>query len=122
MKKLLIILCLGLSLPGGVQAQKKRLNANLYEQDNSESSISGKVKTVREVQGDTEVFLDNKQGKGGPYLLPQNIKNRAKILSTLNKSQKAGGPSVTLKFDDQQIIRSVEESEQSTPTYPDMDF
>lgn len=126
MKKLLIVLCLAFCSPGLAQSpagkKKNRLNTNLYEQESTESSISGKVKTVREIQGETEVFLDNSQGKGGPFVLPQNIPSRAKLLNTLKKSQKAGGPAVTLRVDEQQIIKSLEESENSVQAQPDIDF
>lgn len=97
----------------GGPAKSKKLNTNLYEQD-SGSSVSGKVKAVREIQEETEVFLDAKSGGGGPYVLPQGVKNRAAILKTLTRSQKPGGPSVKLEIDDQQRIKGVEELEESS--------
>jgi len=102
--------------PGG----KSKLNTNLYEQENSESTISGKVKTVREVQGDTEVFIDNPKGNSGPYVLPQNFRNRAKALKSLQNSQKPSGGTVTISIDDQQRIKSVEESASSSKSSPDI--
>lgn len=97
-------------------AKKPKLNSNVFEQESKESSITGKVKAVRVVQEETEVFIDNPKGNSGPYLLPQNFSNRAAALKTLQKSQKVGGPAVTIGIDDQQRIKSVEESESSTKT------
>jgi len=96
--------------------KKGKLNTNLYESESSDTSITGKVKAVREVQEEIEVFIDNPKGNSGPYVLPQNIKNRAGLLKTLNKSQKPGGPAVTISIDEQQRIKSVEESEASAKT------
>jgi hypothetical protein len=102
--------------------QKSKLNTNLYEQDSKDSTVSGKVKAVREVQGDTEVFLDNPKGNSGPYTLPENIKDRANLLKILQASQKPGGGSVTMSIDDQQRIKSVESSggsAKSSPSIPE---
>lgn len=118
MKRILTILILLLCLPGTSPAQKNKLNTNLYEKSESENSLSGKVKAIREIQEETEVFLETK-GHSGPYVLPQGIKNRAKLLKSLQKSQKTGGPSVTISIDDQQRIKSVEESESSSQALPE---
>lgn len=88
----------------------KKLNTQLYEQDSAGTSASGKVKVVREVQEETEVFLDVKSGSSGPFILPQSAKNRAALMKMLTSSQKAGGSPVTLQLDDQQRILNVEES------------
>lgn len=105
------LLAFSLALPAFAEGTKKsKLNTNLYEQDAKDSTVSGKVKAVREVQGDTEVFIDNPKGNSGPYTLPENIKDRANLLKILNASQKPGGGSVTMSIDDQQRIKSVESS------------
>ncbi len=105
------VLAFSLALPAFAEGPKKnKLNTNLYEQDAKDSTVSGKVKTVREVQGDTEVFIDNPKGNSGPYTLPENIKDRAKLLNILQASQKTGGGSVTMGIDEQQRIKSVESS------------
>jgi hypothetical protein len=106
-----MIFALSLCLPGFSPA-KSKLNANLFEKTDSESSISGKIKAIREVQEETEVFIENK-GNGGPYVLPQGTRDRAKLLKSLQKSLKAGGPTVTISIDDQQRIKCVEESQSS---------
>lgn len=119
MKAFLVSITLLLILPSLSPAQtakKGQLNTNLFEKESSETSVSGKVKAVREVQEETEVFIDNPKGNSGPYVLPQNIKNRAAVLKILNNSQKPGGRSVTISIDDQQHIKSVEESQTSTNT------
>lgn len=104
------LLAFSLALPASAQSSKKsKLNTNLYEQDNKDTSASGKVKVVREVQGDTEVFLEG-NGNTGPFTLPENIKNRANLIKILKDSQKTGGGTVTLSIDDQQRIKSVESS------------
>src|SRR5207253_7500499 len=93
-------------------ASKSKLNTNLFEKPESEASVNGKVKAIREVQEETEVFIETK-GNGGPFVLPQGMKDRAKALKALQKSLKVGGPAVTISIDDQQRIKSVEESESS---------
>lgn len=104
------LLAFSFALPAFAEGPKKsKLNTNLYEQDNKDTSAGGKVKVVREVQGDTEVFLEG-NGNTGPFTLPENIKNRANLIKILKDSQKPGGGSVTLSIDDQQRIKSVESS------------
>ncbi len=100
------------ALASDTQGTKKKgtVNTQLYEQE-GEKSVSGKVKVVRIVQEETEVFIENPKGGSGPYVLPANIKNRAGLLKILQKSQKPGGPSVLIGIDDHQIINSVEEAE-----------
>jgi len=91
--------------------KKNKTSPQLYEQE-GDGSVSGKVKLVREVQEETEVFLEG--GKGGPFVLPVNFPNRAGALKILAKSQKPGGPSVTISIDEQQRIKSIEESGDSS--------
>jgi hypothetical protein len=88
----------------------KKLNSQLYEQDSGGTTASGKVKAIREIQEETEVFLTTKTGSGGPFVLPHSLKNRAALMNILVHSQKTGGPSVILHLDDQQRIQSVEET------------
>lgn len=123
MKSRVLLICSGFflsatspSLATAQNVKKGKLSTQLFEKESTDSSISGKIKVVREIQGDTEVFIENPKGNSGPYILPQNIKNRAKALRSLNASQKPGGPSVTISIDDQQVIKSVEESQTSTKT------
>lgn len=121
------VLAFALVLPAHADDAKKkksRLNTNLYEQEASNASISGKVKAVREIQGDTEVFIDNPKGNSGPYVLPTNIANRARLLKALHNSQKPGGGTVTISIDSQDRIKSVEESggSEDSQTYKDLDF
>lgn len=104
------------SLSPAQNSKKGKLNTQLFEKDDQEPLISGKVKVVREVQGETEVFIENPKGSSGPYVLPQSIKNRASVLKILNNSKKPGGPPVTISIDDNQQIKSVEESETSHKT------
>jgi hypothetical protein len=117
----MIIFALLLCLSGVSPAQKNKLNTNLYEKSEAETSLDGKVKTIREVQEETEVVIDTKHNSG-PYVLPQGIKDRAKMLKSLQKSQKPGGPSMTIRIDDQQRIKSVEESKSSAESHPEWKF
>lgn len=96
--------------------KKGKFNTQLFENEGAGTTLTGKVKVVREIREETEVFLDNPKGPSGPYVLPQNIKNRAALLKILHNSQKPGGSSVTISIDEQQVIKSVEESESSTKT------
>jgi len=99
--------------------KKTKINTQLFEQEGEATSVSGKVKVVREIQEETEVFIDNPKGSSGPFVLPANIANRAGLLKILNKSQKPGGPPVVLSVDGQQRITNVEAS---TPTAHPMDL
>lgn len=111
-----VFLVLGLSFQQAHadETKKSKLNTQLYEQD-AGNSVSGKVKVIREVQDETEVFIDSSKGSQGPYTLSSSAKDRGTLMSRLQKSAKPGGPSVTLQFDDQQRILSVEVSEQKAP-------
>lgn len=120
MNMLILVFALSLCLPGISSAQSK-LNTNLFEKQEADTSLSGKIKAIREVQEETEVFIEAK-GNSGPYVLPQGLKDRAKMLKALQKSQKPGGPSVTISIDDQQRIKSVEESTSSTKAHPESPF
>ena len=93
------------------EKKKSKMNTQLFEQEGEATSVSGKVKVVREIQEETEVFIDNPKGSSGPFVLPTNIKNRAKLTKLLNASQKPGGPSVVLNIDAQQRITHVESSD-----------
>jgi hypothetical protein len=123
LKKPFLVLLFGLSLSGINAAGEaksatpkpaaKKINSHLYEADD-QGSISGKVKVLREIQEETEVFLDASKGSAGPYVLPQGLKNRAAALKSLRKSERPGGPTVTITVDEQQRITSVQENESST--------
>jgi hypothetical protein len=123
LKKPFLVLLFGLSLSGinaageaksaATKPISKKMNSNLYEADD-QGSISGKVKVLREIQEETEVFLDASKGSAGPYVLPLGLKNRAAALKSLRKSERPGGPTVTITVDEQQRITSVQENESST--------
>ncbi|MBC7370954.1 MAG: hypothetical protein H7326_05275 [Bdellovibrionaceae bacterium] len=90
--------------------KKSKISTQLFEHDGEATSVSGKVKVVREIQEETEVFVDNPKGSSGPFILPANIKDRARLIKLLNASQKPGGPPVELGIDAQQRITHVESS------------
>jgi hypothetical protein len=115
-QKPFFVLLLAFAVMGASSPKKstsKKINTQLYESE-AEGTISGKVKVLRVIQEETEVFLDVSKGGGGPYVLPLNMKNRASALKSLQKSQAAGGPTVTLTVDDQQRITGVQENESSS--------
>ena len=99
--------------------KKSKASTQLFEQETEGSSVSGKVKVVREIQEETEVFIDNPQGSSGPFVLPAAIKDRAKLMKILNSSQKHGGDTVVINIDAQQRITGVEASSaESKPQEP----
>ena len=82
-----------------------------FEKDSDEKQFSAKVKVIREISEDTEVFFDNPQAKGA-YTLQQNS-NFGSNLTKLQKSMKSRGPRVTISADDNNYITSVEIDESS---------
>lgn len=82
-----------------------------FEKDSEDKQFSAKVKVIREVSEDTEVFFDSPQAKGA-YTLQQNS-NFGSNLIKLQKSMKARGPRVTITSDDNNYITSVEIDESS---------
>jgi hypothetical protein len=50
----------GTASPAG--KPKSQFNSQIYEQENNTESFTGIVKIVREVDGETQVFFEGKQG------------------------------------------------------------
>lgn len=86
-------------------------SSQFFEKDSDEKQFSAKVKVIREISEDTEVFFDNPQAKGA-YTLQQNS-NFGSNLTKLQKSMKSRGPRVTISADDNNYITSVEIDESS---------
>jgi len=110
----LSIFALLLVFGGPLQAQKKKssLNTNIYEADSSQISVSAKVKIVRDLSGETEVFFEGKHS--GPFILPSSLPSYGLLKGRLQKSQKTGGPPVSVVIENDRI-KSVEIPEGGTP-------
>jgi hypothetical protein len=96
---------------------------NIYEQQaaKDESKIfTAKVRIVRDISDDLEVFFEGEVAKGA-YTLPRQTKGYAAILKTLEASKKADGQSVTVTADKEKNISSVEASKAKPGFIPPSD-
>lgn len=104
----MISLILVLFLAPNAQAQK--VSTDIYEQDAAESgvkSMTGKVRVVREVSDEVEVFFEGDKIKGA-YTLPRGLQHYGTMLKSLEESKKANGPQVTITADEDKRIKTVE--------------
>jgi hypothetical protein len=99
------------------------LDTNLYEKEPDKIvSFSSKVRVVREIEGDTEVFFESDQAHGG-YILPHSLKDYAAALEALQTSEKGSGPQVTVSVDeDTKTIKSVQKPAAPAALDPVKDF
>ncbi len=82
---------------------KSQFNANIFEKESTESTIATTVKLVREVQGETQVFLEGQQGF---FSLASNNPNAGAYQNLLIDSQKKRTQvSVTLDPLNRQILK-----------------
>jgi hypothetical protein len=87
---------------------QKKLNTNLYESEASgNKSFSGKVRVVRDISDDVEVFFETDKAQGA-YTLPRNSEHYAQMLKDLETSKKPGGPAVSVTADEEKRIKSVQ--------------
>lgn len=112
----MLSLILILFLSGDAQAQTaaKKLNANLFEQENdpekdSSVTFTAKVRLVREESDGVEVFFEGEKNRGA-YALPRSTEHYAKALKTLEESRKTKGPMVSVTASKDKRIKSVEKS------------
>lgn len=99
-----------LALSSDAQAQGKKTNTSIYEQEAEEpksESFSAKVRVVREVSDEVEVFFEGDTAKGA-YTLPRSLQHYGSYLKTLEKSRKPGGPTVSVTADEDKRIKTVE--------------
>lgn len=82
------------------------INSNIYEKTKDEKSFSAKVRVVREVSEDVEVFFDSDKAKGA-YTLPKSMSGYAAALKALEDSKKTG-IAVTVTADDDNRIHAVQ--------------
>lgn len=106
----MLSLILVLFLVPNAEAQNKGRSTDIYEQDASESttkSVTGKVRVVREVSDEVEVFFEGDKISGA-YTLPRGLQNYGTMLKALEDSKKANGPAVTITADEDKRIKTVE--------------
>ncbi|MBO9667812.1 MAG: hypothetical protein J7501_13495 [Bdellovibrio sp.] len=105
------IVAIGLAFCFATQApaQTKKLNTQLYEKEEAvekTSSFTGKVRVVRDISDDVEVFFDSDKATGA-YTLPHGAKDYATMLKHLEESRGADGGQVTITADSEKRIKSV---------------
>lgn len=84
-------------------------------------TFSAKVKVVRTIQGETEVFFESEKAHGA-YLLPSTLKGYAGFLEALELSRKPGGPQVKVKADEEKRIQNVILEEKKDPSSQEFDW
>lgn len=92
------------------EAQKKGHSTDIYEQDGAENttkSVTGKIRVVREVSDEVEVFFEGDKIPGA-YTLPRGLQHYGTMLKALEDSKKANGPAVTITADEDKRIKTVE--------------
>lgn len=85
---------------------KSKLNTQIFEAESDQLSFSGKVRIVRDIATETEVFFEDKKNPG-PFLLPDSLPSYGLYKARLEKSKKSGGPFVKVVIDNDRI-KSVE--------------
>jgi hypothetical protein len=108
--RFILVFGLAFCLSSPTLAQSKKLNTNLYEKEEVEdktTSFSAKVRVVRDISDDVEVFFDSDKASGA-YTLPHGAANYATMLKKLEDSREAGGGFVSVTADSDKRIKSVE--------------
>lgn len=106
------LLLLNPSFADGGAGSKSRLDMYIQGDDSSAAPVKGesftaKVRVVRDLSGDTEVFFEGAKAKGA-YTLPQTTKGYAGFLQSLEASRKPSGAAVSVTADNEKRITSVE--------------
>ncbi len=126
MKPRLVIFSISLFFVLATKAQETHSTSsrtNLYEQEaakDESKTFTAKVRIVRDISDDLEVFFEGEVAKGA-YTLPRQTKGYAAILKTLEASKKAEGQSVTVTADKEKNIISVEASKSKPGFVPPSD-
>lgn len=95
---------------GGADAQAQRINTSIYEQEGDQPktlSFSAKVRVVREISDEVEVFFEGDKAKGA-FTLPRSLPRYGELVKILEKSRKPGGPPVSITADEDKRIKTVE--------------
>jgi hypothetical protein len=107
----MLSLILVLLLVPNAEAQKKSARStDIYEQDaaeNTTKSVTGKIRVVREVGDEVEVFFEGDKIPGA-YTLPHGLQHYGTMLKALEESKKPSGPAVTVTADEDKRIKTVE--------------
>lgn len=106
------LLLLNPSFANDGTSSKSRLDMYIDNSDDAAAPVKGesftaKVRVVRDLSGDTEVFFEGAKAKGA-YTLPQTTKGYAGFLQQLEASRKPSGGAVSVKADPDKRITSVE--------------
>lgn len=87
-----------------------KMSTNIYEkeEDKDESkSFTAKVRVVRDIGDDVEVFFDSDAARGA-YTLPRNAAGYSQMYKDLEKSKAPSGPAVSVTADTDKRIKSVQ--------------
>lgn len=96
-------------------AQTKKLNTHLYEAEETvakKESFTAKVRVVRDISDEVEVFFDSDKARGA-YTLPRRIDSYAEVLKQLQDSAEPGGGQVSITADSEKRILKVDKSSSS---------
>lgn len=105
---------------GFISSPALALNTNMFEKDSTKSqSFTAKVRVVRDISDEVEVFFDSDQARGA-YSLPRNAKEYGAALKLLVDSSKTQGTPVTVTADkDSKVIFTVQKP--AAPAAPALD-
>ena len=90
-------------------AQKSAGKTQIFEQEATQektTSFTAKVRVVRDIADDVEVFFDSDKARGA-YTLPRNAANYAAMFEALEKSKSPKGLPVSVTADEDKRIKSV---------------
>ena len=110
-----LILVFLMADPAHAQSKVQKRSTNIYEAESTpdkSESFTAKVRVVRDISDDVEVFFESESARGA-YTLPRKIKSYATVYKTLQDSEKPGGPQVSVTADSEKRIQSVEKSSKS---------
>ncbi|MNL12343.1 hypothetical protein D3C87_1332090 [compost metagenome] len=94
---------------------KGKLNTSLYEaEEGAEKSFTAKVRVVRDISDEVEVFFDSPKATGA-YTLPRSAAGYAQMLKDLEASKKPKGPAVSITADEDKRIKTVQINKSAEP-------
>ncbi|MBL7671595.1 MAG: hypothetical protein JNM39_14010 [Bdellovibrionaceae bacterium] len=107
-------ICCGSSLASKIAFAGPSSGSGYMTSGKNESFVA-KVKVVRTIQGETEIFFESNKVTGA-YLLANSLKDYATLKDHLETSRKPGGPEVKVTADDEKRIKTVEILENKPPS------
>ncbi|WP_413575082.1 hypothetical protein ACLVWU_12525 [Bdellovibrio sp. HCB290] len=111
----MLSLVLFLFLSDPTYAQNKKANTQIYDAESTAEkteSFTAKVRVVRDISDEVEVFFDSDKARGA-YTLPRKIAAYATVLKQLQDSSGPSGGQVSVTADSEKRILSVEKSSSS---------